>query len=160
MPPDRNPWEPTPRFGDGPPPFAPPPFEPARVPGRGGPPAAPPPRPVPRPPGRPRGAPVPTPGALGAAVIAALLALAVYTWGAAPTVLSGDSAELAAVAFRGGVPHTPGYPTFVLLGRVAAAVLPGDPAHRITLMCAFAGAVSVGLFALLLSELGLAWGAL
>ena len=94
-----------------------------------------------------------------AAASAAAVALAFYIWGAAPTVLSGDSAELAAVAFSGGVPHPTGYPTFVLLGQVAAHVLPGDPAHRITLMCALAGAASVGLFALLLAELALSWGA-
>jgi hypothetical protein len=75
-------------------------------------------------------------------------------------VLPGDAAELAAVAFRGGVAHTPGYPTYVLLGQVAGALLPGDPSHRIALLSSFMGAVSVGLFALVLAEFGLAWGAL
>jgi len=164
-PPDRTPHEPTPRFGDGPPPFVPPPFVPARAAGRGGPPATPPPRPASQ---RSSGSAAsrtqprwsaPTRGAIGAAVLAAALAFALYSWGTAPTVLSGDSAELAAVAVRGGVPHTPGYPTFVLLGRLAAAFLHGDPAHRVALMCAFCGALSVGLFALLLSELGITWAA-
>src|SRR5262245_22402503 len=134
--PDRTPHEPTPRFGDGPPPFAPPAFVPARAPGRtaGAPPAPPRPQwPLPR----PHHATLPVRGAWGAAALAGAVALALYVWGAAPTVLSGDSAELAAAGFRGGVPHPTGYPTFVLLGRIAAAVLPGDPAHRITLMCAF-----------------------
>lgn len=162
--PRQPPIEPTPRFPDGPPSFVPPPFEAARAVGAArGPGEAP---PVPPPPPRwtlpRRGRPVtpgPTPRAFTAALLAAGVALAVYAWGAAPTVLSGDSAELAAAAVRGGVPHPTGYPTFVLLGQVAAKLLPGDAAHRIALLCAFAGAVSVALFALLLAELGLAWGA-
>ena len=141
----RKPIEPTPRFSDGPPAFVPPPNVAARSTGspRGGPP---PPPPVPARPAR-------STNAWLAAGVAAVAALALYTWGAAPTVLGGDSAELAAVAIRGGVPHPTGYPTFVLLGQVAAHLLPGDPAQRITLMCAFAGAVSVGLFGLVLAEL-------
>lgn len=159
MTPDRRPpIEPSPRFTDGPPAFVPPPLATARAAGTG---ASAPPPPPPAPPRPPRRAPASgaTPRAGRAALLAAAVALAFYIWGAAPTVLSGDSAELAAVAVSGGVPHPTGYPTFVLLGQVAARVLPGDPAHRITLMCAFAGAASVALFALLLAELGIAWGA-
>ncbi len=103
---------------------------------------------------------VPTPLAGLAALVAASVALIVYAWGAAPTVLPGDAAELATVALRGGVPHTPGYPTFVLVGQLAGALLLGDPAHRITLLSAIMGAAAVGLFALVLAEFGLAWSAL
>lgn len=105
-------------------------------------------------------APVPTPLAGLAALVAASVALLVYAWGAAPTVLPGDAAELATVALKGGVAHTPGYPTFVLAGQVAGALLPGDPAHRITLLSVIMGAVSVGLFAVVLAEFGLGWSAL
>lgn len=162
MPPDpRQPIEPRPRFPEGPPAFVPPPTLPVHAAGASGP-AAPPPPAAPRArrPVRTFAYRQPVPGARTAALLAGAVALAVYVWGAAPTVLSGDSAELAATAFRGGVPHTPGYPTFVLLGQVAGRLLSGDPAHRITLMCAFAGAASVALFALLLAELGVAWGGL
>lgn len=143
----RGPLEPTPRFSDGPPAFVPPPRAVAPGPGHV----------TPEPSARRQPPPVRTPHALWAALLAGLAALALYTWGAAPTVLPGDSAELAAVAFRGGVPHPTGYPTFVLLGQVAAHLLSGDPAHRITLMCAAAGAASVALFALVLAELALPW---
>jgi hypothetical protein len=140
--------------------FVPPPTLPVHAAGASGPAAGPPPRaPRGRRPVRTFAFRQPVPGARTAALLAAGVALAVYAWGAAPTVLSGDSAELAATAFRGGVPHTPGYPTFALLGQVAGRLLPGDPAHRITLMCGVAGAMSVALFAMLLAELGLAWGA-
>ena len=102
----------------------------------------------------------PTPRAGRAALIVGSVWLLIYSWGAAPTVLPGDAAELAAVAIRGGVAHTPGYPTYVLIGQVAGAILPGDPSHRIALLSSFMGAVSVGLFVLVLAEFGLAWGAL
>ncbi|MEQ1834818.1 MAG: DUF2723 domain-containing protein, partial [Candidatus Eisenbacteria bacterium] len=145
----RGPLEPTPRFSDGPPAFVPPPRAVAPGPGHV----------TGEPPARRQPPAVRTPHALLAALLAGLAALALYTWGAAPTVLPGDSAELAAVAFQGGVPHPTGYPTFVLLGQVAARVLSGDPAHRITLMCAGTGAASVVLFALVLAELALPWAA-
>lgn len=148
----REPHEPTPRFDAGPPAFVPPPRAIARGPG-----AAPPPeRPVRRPP-----PPAPrrhAPRAALAALLAGSIALAVYASGTARTVMTGDSAELAAVGAVGGVTHPTGYPTFVLLANVASHVLPGDPAHRVALFCAGAGAVSVGLFALLLAELGLSFG--
>jgi len=102
----------------------------------------------------------PTPRAGRAALLVGSVWLLIYSWGAAPTVLPGDAAELAAVAFRGGIAHTPGYPTYVLIGQVAGAILPGDPSHRIALLSSFMGAVSVGLFALVLAEFGLFWGAL
>src|SRR5437660_5214405 len=108
----RPPVEPTPRFPEGAPAFVPPPNT-ARSPGKPGTARAGPPPPqrhrtarAPRPGG-------PTPRVATAALLAAGVALAVYAWGAAPSVLSGDSAELAAAASRGGVPHATGYPSFV-----------------------------------------------
>ena len=147
-PPPSQPLEPSPRFADGPPPFVPPPREIAAGSGR--------PRRVPPPTQHATG---PTRGGWLAALIAGAIALAVYVSGTAPTVMTGDSAELAAVGAVGGVAHPTGYPTFVLLAQLAAHTLPGDPAHRVTLMCAGAGAASVLLFALLLAELGLTFGA-
>jgi hypothetical protein len=96
--------------------------------------------------GSPRArAPLPstaTPRAWLAGVIAGAIALTCYAWGAAPTVLSGDSAEMATVAAVGGVPHPTGYPTFVLIGQATKPFLPGNPARRVTLMCALMGGVS------------------
>lgn len=86
-----------------------------------------------------------------AAAFAAALAVNLAT--AAPTVLEGDGAELQAVALLGGVPHPSGYPSFVLLGRLFA-LLPGDPAFRITALCAVCGAAALVAFMLLLFELG------
>ncbi len=144
----REPLEPTPRFVDGPPAFVPPPREIARGP-FASPPAPPPPR-APH-----RAVRQPLPRTWLAAGLAALLALAVYASGTARTVMTGDSAELAAVGVVGGVAHPTGYPTFVLLANLATRVLPGDPAHRVASSCALTGAASVWLFGLLLAELGL-----
>jgi len=100
----------------------------------------------------------PTPRAWTAALIAGLLALAVYAWGAAPWPQPGDSAELAAVGSVGGVAHPSGYPTFTLLANAVTPWLPGRPTHRVALLGAACGAASVALLAMLLAELGVAWG--
>ncbi len=82
-------------------------------------------------------------------------ALGVYAWGAAPTVLTGDSAEIQAVGLLGGVAHPTGYPTAILVGHVFGRLVPGDQAHRVTLMSAVFGGVAVTLLLRLLVELGL-----
>jgi hypothetical protein len=86
------------------------------------------------------------------AVFAAALAVNLLT--AAPTVLEGDGAELQATALLGGIPHPSGYPTFVLLGHLFGALLPGEPAFRVTALCAVSGAATLAVFMLLLLELG------
>ena len=87
--------------------------------------------------------------------LAFLGALAIYAWGAAPGVLDGDPAELQAIAIAGGVAHPSGYPLYVLVSRVFALALPGDPAHRVNLMSAVFGAASVATLAGVALELGL-----
>ena len=94
-------------------------------------------------------------GALAAALAAAVLSLVVYLATAAPTVMLGDSGELQTVALLGGVGHPSGYPTFIMLGHVFGRLVPGDPAHRITVMSAVFGGLGVLFFGLLLAELGL-----
>jgi hypothetical protein len=91
-----------------------------------------------------------------AAIVVALLSLVAYLLTAAPTVLPGDSGELQTVGLLGGVAHSSGYPTFILLGQVFGRLIPGDPAHRITVMSAVFGSIGVLAFGLLLAELGLA----
>jgi len=94
-------------------------------------------------------------GASAAALAVAVLSLVVYLATAAPTVMLGDSAELQTVALLGGIGHPSGYPTFIMLGQVFGRLVPGDPAHRITVMSAVFGGVGVLAFGLLLAELGL-----
>jgi hypothetical protein len=72
--------------------------------------------------------------------------LALYACTLAPTVGGGDSGELTAAAVTGGVPHPPGYPVFVLLARLFAA-LPFGPsiAWRVNLLSAVSTAAAAGL---------------
>lgn len=94
-------------------------------------------------------------GRLPAMLLAFALALAVYASLAAPTVMFADSAEFQTVALTGGIPHSTGYPTFVLMGRLFAHLPLPDRAFRITFMSACFGAGSVALLVLILHEVGI-----
>lgn len=65
-----------------------------------------------------------------------------------PSVSFGDSAELAAAAGTLGIAHPPGYPLYVLGGRLFSSLLPlGNPAYRMNLFSAMAAAFSLLLLA-------------
>ncbi|MCB8981194.1 MAG: DUF2723 domain-containing protein [Ardenticatenaceae bacterium] len=58
---------------------------------------------------------------------------------------SGDGGELITAVVTGGIPHPPGYPTYLLLGHFAA-LLPVEPiAYRFSLFSAFCGAIAAGI---------------
>jgi hypothetical protein len=79
-----------------------------------------------------------------------LLFLALYIRTAAPSVLSGDSAEFQLAAALLGVPHPTTYPLYILLGHLATLLLPlGDLAWRVTIVSAVCAALAVALFFLL-----------
>ena len=76
-----------------------------------------------------------------------LLFLALYVRTAAPSVLSGDSAEFQIAAPLLGVPHPTTYPLYVLLGKLATLIIPfGDLAWRVTLVSSVCAALAVALF--------------
>jgi hypothetical protein len=84
-----------------------------------------------------------------------LAALAIYVRTAAPTVLSGDSAEFQLAAATLGVAHPTTYPLYTMLGALAARLLPfGDMARRVTLVSALCGALAIGIYVLLVQRLG------
>ncbi len=77
------------------------------------------------------------------------LALGVYVSGLPPSITwrhaAADSGELAAAVETWGVPHPPGYPTYILAGRLFSLLPFGEVAYRLNLMSALAGAAAVAL---------------
>ncbi|MDX1686569.1 MAG: DUF2723 domain-containing protein [Candidatus Promineifilaceae bacterium] len=81
---------------------------------------------------------------------AALIALGVYLLTMAPDLTwshyGTDGGELATAAATLGVPHPPGYPTYVLVGHMFSRLPLGNSiAFRLNLLSAVSGAVAVGL---------------
>ena len=74
-----------------------------------------------------------------------LAAFGLYLHGASPTVSFEDSGEMISVAFTLGVTHPPGYPWLTMLGRLFQFLPLGDPAFRMNLLSATAGAGAVTL---------------
>ncbi len=88
------------------------------------------------------------------ATAAALAAFIVYVITLAPSVSFWDSGEYITCSWVAGVPHPPGVPFFVLLGRVSTIIFGFIPsiAARVNLMCAIAGTVTIGLVARLIQR--------
>lgn len=86
-----------------------------------------------------------------------LTTLAVYWFSLAPSITwrnnGADSGDLAAAVAVGGVPHPPGFPTYLLLGSLFARLPVGDVAYRLNLLSAVAAALTVALIGLILRRL-------
>ncbi|HEY0733861.1 MAG TPA: DUF2723 domain-containing protein [Herpetosiphonaceae bacterium] len=99
--------------------------------------------------------------------LALVIALALYSATAARTITTRfggtDGGELTAVALSGGVAHPPGYPTYLLLARLALWIPWGEPAARLALLSALCGALAVAVTTLLVmarsSTRMVGWGA-
>ena len=67
-----------------------------------------------------------------------------------PAIAPRDSSDLVSTAMTLGVAHPPGYPLYSVLGRAWLAIFPwGNPAYRLNVLAALAGAAAVaGLFVL------------
>ena len=57
-------------------------------------------------------------------VVTALIASLIFVRTACRTVFVGDSGELAAAVHTLGVAHPPGYPLYVLLGKLFSVLVP------------------------------------
>lgn len=80
---------------------------------------------------------------------AALAPLAVYLATLHPGLPTGDSGELIAAAWTGGIAHPPGYPLYVMLGGAWAHALPfATPALALNAFSALCMAVAAGVLAL------------
>lgn len=70
--------------------------------------------------------------------------LLVYILTLAPTVTFGDGGELTAAAYNLGIAHPPGYPLYLLLGKLFMLLIPfGDVAMRMNLLSAFFASLTV-----------------
>jgi hypothetical protein len=84
------------------------------------------------------------------ALCVVIAALVIYIPTVAPTISwrngGADSGDFAAAVATLGIPHPPGYPTYVLLGRAWTALpLGGDVAYKLNLFSAASAAIAAGL---------------
>ena len=91
-------------------------------------------------------------------VVVFLIALLLYLKTMAPTVSFWDCGEFIACSYILGVPHPPGAPLYILLGRLFSLLPLGEVAWRITLMSALSSAL--GIWCVYLSAVALARRAL
>ncbi|MBP9501655.1 MAG: DUF2723 domain-containing protein [Candidatus Promineofilum sp.] len=91
------------------------------------------------------------------ALASALIALGVYVLTLAPDLSwangAYDGAELITASVTLGIPHPPGYPTYVLLGKLFSLLPMGTVAFRYNLFSAICAAAAVGLVVLTIGAL-------
>ncbi len=89
-------------------------------------------------------------------LIALLAPLYLYIRTTAPTITSfGDSAELATAAYTLEAGHPPGYPLFILIGKLFTFIPVGSIAFRINLMVCVFGAITIFVIFHILRKLSL-----
>jgi hypothetical protein len=93
-----------------------------------------------------------------AATIAALVVLALYVLTLSPETAMWDTSEYIAAAYTLGIPHPPGNPMFVLIGRVFS-ILPIAPnvAMRVNLLAAISSAIAAGMWFLITERVLVGW---
>lgn len=85
--------------------------------------------------------------------LTAMLVFIGYVLTLAPDLTLEDSGELAVGSFYAGVPHPPGYPVWTIYSWLFTVLVPiSNIAYRVALSSAFAGALSCGLIALMVSR--------
>jgi Protein of unknown function (DUF2723) len=94
----------------------------------------------------------------GAAAIVGALVLALYLVTMAPSTAMWDTSEYIAAAYTFGLPHPPGNPFFVIIGRVFA-ILPiaGTVAARVNVLAAVCSAVAAGVWFLVADHVLRGW---
>ena len=87
-----------------------------------------------------------------------LFTLVIYTMTVAPTVSFWDCGEFIATAFRMAVPHPPGSPLFLLVGRVFSMLpIPGDVAFRVNMISVISSAFTIMFLYLSIVQLMREW---
>ena len=103
--------------------------------------------------------PAPTPSYAIAGMVGAGV-LVLYLLPLAPTTAMWDASEYITAAFTLGIPHPPGNPLFVLLGRVASLVPLGSVAVRVNALAAVCSALSAAIWFLVAERVLIAWSPL
>ncbi len=93
----------------------------------------------------------------GFAAIVGIAVLGLYLVTLAPTTAMWDASEYITAAYTLGIPHPPGNPLFVLLGRVASLVPLGSVALRINALAAACSAISAAFWFLVAERVLAAW---
>lgn len=92
------------------------------------------------------------PGAIFAVIFVGVFSL--YGFTLAPGVVGGDAGEHQLAAPLLGIPHTTGYPLYILAGKLWTLLLPiGSMAWRVNLFSALGGALASGLTSLVVYHL-------
>jgi hypothetical protein len=93
-----------------------------------------------------------------AATITSLVIFALYVITLSPSTAMWDASEYIAAAYVMGLPHPPGNPLFVLIGRVFS-ILPIAPniAMRVNLLAALTSAVTAGMWFLVTERVLVSW---
>src|SRR3989339_281858 len=87
------------------------------------------------------------------ACVVFFISFAVYFITLCPTVYTGDSGGLITAAYTLGVPHSPGYPLYCLLGKLFTFVPLGSIAFRVNLLSAFFAALACAVIYLLIFKI-------
>ncbi len=88
-----------------------------------------------------------------AGALTALTALAFFLLSSCPTIFVGDSGEVVSAAYSLGVPHPPGYPLFIILGKLFTYIPAGTIAFRVNMLAAALGALAAFFLFILLKRL-------
>src|SRR3954451_5924784 len=93
-----------------------------------------------------------------AAAVVTALTLVLYLITLAPSTAMWDTSEYIAAAYTLGLPHPPGNPLFVIIGRVFS-ILPiaSSVAMRINVLAAICSAVSAGMWFLVTERVLVGW---
>jgi hypothetical protein len=92
------------------------------------------------------------------ALIIFLFTTIIYTMTVAPTVSFWDCGEFIATSFKMSVPHPPGSPLFLLVGRIFSMLpIPGDIAFRVNLISVFSSSITIALAYLVIVHLFREW---
>src|ERR1700753_2361491 len=93
-----------------------------------------------------------------AAMVVTLVTLVLYLATLAPSTAMWDTSEYIAAAYTLGLPHPPGNPLFVIVGRVFS-ILPiaSSVAARINVLAALCSAISAGVWFLVAEQVVRRW---